>query len=83
MGFFGILSLLKAFVDLLLSIPKWTADYIKSKVNSDSEKRVNAIKEAVHEAKEAKTIEGKADAACKVEKALNPDSTCDNEPGDK
>lgn len=76
----AVLSLLKDIVSLIMKIPAWIDNIIRARVEADSKKRSEEVNKAVDEAKKAKTIEEKADAACKLTKALNPDSTCDTKP---
>lgn len=63
-----------------MKIPAWIDEIIRARVEADSKKRSKEVSKAVDEAKKAKTLEEKADAACEITKALNPDSTCDTKP---
>lgn len=72
----GLLALLKGIVDIIIAIPNWISAWVKSRVDATADKRDKDIEEAVKKAKNAKTIQEKADAACEIEKSINPDSTC-------
>lgn len=75
-----ILSLIKVALDFIMAIPGWIIALVNHSVQADVNRRKSAIKDAVKKAKEAQTIEEKADAACEIEKALDPSSNCDSKP---
>lgn len=76
----SILGVIKTVLDFLMAIPGWISDLVNHAVQSDINDRKAGIKKGVEDAKNAKTIEEKADAACEIEKALNPSSNCDAKP---
>ena len=80
MSFASVLSLIKAIVQLVMKLPAMIDNFIKKQVKKDSSDRSSKVKEGTEDAKKAKSKEEKAEAACKIEKALDPSSTCDSKP---
>lgn len=76
----SIIALIKTVLDFIMAIPGWIIAIVNHGVQADIDKRKAGIKKGTEDAKTAQTIEEKADAACEIEKALNPDSACDSKP---
>lgn len=67
----GIKTILATFRDLLKAV-------LFQLRRKQQQRQMIELKNAVKEAHNAKTLEEKADAACKIEKSFNPDSDCDH-----
>ena len=77
MNWFKLAGVIASLLDL---INRAIEQYKESKKKAKQEKEKQELKDAVKQAQDAKTVQEKADAACRIEKSLDPDSTCDVEP---
>jgi hypothetical protein len=81
MSFIAIISLLTQLLPLIKALGAFivsaVATYQTGKRIAEQKKVVDQVEQGIDQARNAQTIEEKADAACKIEKSLNPNSTCD------